>query len=478
MFVRSPGAKTFMGQDFKLYASKETRATIPPEDMALLDRLLPQWSGGNVILVSAKDTNSRIRNPESAGPDKLYTRQFQNFLGQLPIERTNPAGDNQNLKDVYGKAAHGEFAAVDSKSFKQTGMMSVAVNYDDINRVIPAGLAGLPQGMLKNVPGTSTDWMLAVVAHEAGHLSSAAGDAANFSVVKTRYAEMDAINVSNNDREIVADRKGLTNYFALRAQKPDLNPDVPAAYMAFRAIGTLHQSGDALSGWKLDPTDHGTNPAIRISGTSVTPAPGVSSGRIDAAVVDMNSRIHMLIGLEERKNLTPAAKASLDRATEGIMTKINNPDVTKLAKQNGLSPDALYDLAIGDGRAALLRQAGTNASARETMQAMMVGNILSKTQPLTEYAAVKFLYDKGEFKTETQRKIAEDYIKAFEKYVPEAAGQPVKDYLAKLEKDWPEIQRQQRNMPFMQQAIESAKNQFHEPHAIREAGAPPTTGMA
>lgn len=467
-----------MGQDFKLFASKETRAAIPPEDLKLLEELLPQWAGRNVILVSAKDTNRVTGDPSKISPDKLYTKDFRSFLSHLPLEKSAAGDDRAGLQQAYKRAAqgHGDFSAFGSDTFRQTGIMTVSARYDDLNRYIPAGLAGLPQSMIANVPGSSTDWMLATVAHEAGHLNSVESDARNAANLKGRLSEADAISVANNDREIAADQKGLTNYFTLQAQRPSIDPKVPAAFMALRAIGTIHQSGDALSAFTLAPTDHGTSPAINISGTSVNPVTGMHSGKIDSAVVDMNTRVHMLIGLESRSQLTSEAKTALDKQTDSILARLNNPQVTKLASGAGISPDSIYDAAIGDGRAAMLRRAGSSPAGRDAMQMMMLGDVVAKKDPLTEYAAVKFLYAHGEFKTDAQRKIADDYLKAFEKYVPAASGQPVRDYIAKLEKDWPEIQRQERNMPLMQQSIDVSKAQLREPNAVLEASVPPSTG--
>lgn len=267
MLVRSLwGRKTVMGEPFKLYTSKETKATIPPADLKLLEKLLPQWAGQNVILVSSKDTKPGA--PADGTVDQLYSTRFQNFLNRLPIAKGTGTSD-ATLTDAYATAAKGEFAASAMPAFKGTGMMTVAVDYKHLNQFIPAGLAGLPQGFLKNVPGTSTDWMLATVAHETGHLSSVDADAKDLAGMKGLYSNADQRSAYTNDREIEADTKGLTNYFALRAQKPGINPDVPATYMELRALGTVRNSGDALSNLQTAATDHATNPAIKIDKQTV-----------------------------------------------------------------------------------------------------------------------------------------------------------------------------------------------------------------
>ncbi len=477
MFVRSPGGrKIFMGEPFKLYASKETKVTIPPADLKLLQQLLPQWAGQNVILVSSKDLKPGA--PPEGTVDQQYTAKFQNFLNRLPIPKGTGTAD-ATLTDAYATAAKGEFAASAMPAFKQTGMMTVAVDYNHLNQFIPGGLAALPPGILKNVPGTSTDWMLATVAHESGHLSSVNADAQDLAAMKGKYSNADQKSVYTNDRETEADTKGLTNYFALRAQKPNINPDVPAAYMQLRALGTIRNSGDALSNLQTAATDHATNPALKIDGQTVKPVAGAKSAAIDAALIDVNTRTHLLLGLEFDKDMPAKAQQWAQTRAGEILSAIDDPGVKKAAAAEGKSVQDMFADGIGRDRTDLLLKISADPKAKDAMSSVILGAGLAHADPLHEYAAMKFLLAKNEFKTPGQQQIVKDYIAAFDKYVDVNADgrKMIAAYTAKMEKDWPQLQKDMAAAPLVQDAVNVSKTQLHEPQATGESNGPPTTAM-
>lgn len=481
-----------MGQDFSLYASKETQAAIPPEDFKLMQQLLPQWAGRNVILVSKKDINPGMPTDGSAANDRLYTKNFLTFMNGLPLEKqTPPAGTPNSLQESYKKAAHGDFAAGEAPQFKAAGFMTVAVDYDHLNEIIPAGLAGMPRGSIMNVPGTSRDWMLATVAHETGHLASLESDATTHKNMKGRYSGTDDKLVYTTGREIAADKIGLRNYFELQARTPDISKDVPKAFMELRALGTIRTGSDEVMPWAGNnaltslmsaPTDHGTSGAIKIQGDKITDVKNARPAVVDAAVIDVNTRVHMLLGLEYKDKVPEAGKKMAAERTNTILGVFNDPANKALALKDGKTVEQALGEQIGPQRAALLKQmsADTTGKARATMTTMMEGAALAHFDPLKEYAAMKFLYEKGEFKTPEQTKIVKDYIDAFEKHVAvnEKGPEMVRGYLEDMNRDWSKLQQQEKGMPYVQKAVDVSKAQLREPHAILEASTAPTTGMA
>lgn len=207
---------------------------------------------------------------------------------------------------------------------------------------------------------------------------------------------------------------------------------------------------------------------------------GVKSAAIDAALVDVNTRTHLLLGLEFGKDMPAKAQQWSQKRTDEILSAINDPGVKQAAAAEGKTVQDLFAAGIGRDRTALLLKISNDPKAKEAMSSVILGAGLAHADPLHEYAAMKFLYDKGEFRTAGQQKIVKDYIDAFDRYVDvNADGHKMIDaYTAKMEKDWPQTQKDMAAAPFVQQAVNVSKTQLHEPNATREANAAPTTGMA
>jgi septal ring factor EnvC (AmiA/AmiB activator) len=111
------------------------------------------------------------------------------------------------------------------------------------------------------------------------------------------------------------------------------------------------------------------------------------------------------------------------------------------------------------------------------MTTLLEGAGIAHDDPLKEYAAIKFLYQKGEFKTEHQQKIVEEYMNGLENHlnVTDEGVDKVKSYMADMERDWAKLQQQEKQTPYIQNVVNVTKAQLHEPNAIREATGPATT---
>jgi hypothetical protein len=304
-----------------------------------------------------------------------------------------------------------------------------------------------------------------------------------------KYNKKDDNLVYTTGREIAADKKGLTNYFALQAQTPGINKDVPKTFMELRALGTIRTSSDEIMAWGGNnaltsfmsaPTDHGTSGALKIEDNKVVDVKNARPGVVDAAVIDVNTRVHLLLGLEYGDKVSAAGKKLATDRADVILGIFDDPANKAQAREKGQTVEQALGEEIGPKRAALFKQMSTDPKGRTVMTTMMEGAALAHFDPVREYVAMRFLYEKGQFKTPEQQKIVKDYIDAFEKHVSVSKEDLAKaqGYFDDLNKDWPKLQRQEKAMPYVQQAVDASKAQLHEPHAILDASAPPTTGMA
>ena len=421
-----------MPEPFKLYASDETKAGIPTGDWEIMQKLIPQWAGKNVVLVSAADTNPPQKSPEGIflPPDQQYTQHFRDFLNQLPLKNDLPLALPVTLRGAFAEVTQGRFTSRPFPSFESTGLITTVSNAADTKKIETPRFAGLPADMLGNIPGSSTDWLLAIMAHESGHLNTMAGeidDAARFEAPNTtRYKQnafVDVHNRNQTDEETRADNLGLNNYFNLCAQQTTCNPQVPQALLDLRAIGTIRNTGDTLSSLYADMSDHDTNPALQITGNTVQRRPDITSGDIGAAAIAINTKADLLLGLEFA---SPENTEAGRLKAESILSSL---DLT-LPEGAGVTQNA-----IGKDRYDLFKKIAEDPEGKKAMATLAVGNIIAGSKPLLQYAAVKFLYDHGEFKSDQEKLVAKQYIDAFEKYVPSAKNAETTAFIAQLETD-------------------------------------------
>lgn len=215
-----------------VYASEETRAGLG----WIADRL-GVWTGMPTVVITPNDVEDDVMRLRRDRPDEY---RDQVLRGVLPAGQ-GVAVTQQHVQNAQGfpgylfqekldlisrSAQEGSASAYAFPLRPEDGANGAAIittmPLNQSRRGIAAGLSGLSESDLENVPGTDQEWRAFVMMHEA------------------RHTHQPSLNGSLHNRlhtEADADDFAIRTYRQERALGNVSTPDVPQAFMAMRALG-------------------------------------------------------------------------------------------------------------------------------------------------------------------------------------------------------------------------------------------------
>ena len=176
--------------------------------------------------------------------------KFKEFMGQFP---DFPAGaaekDINRIATMAFRNKASAFSYDTDGDGKRDTVVIVAPDRTSTKAEIAAGISGIPEDKLQNLPGTDLDWHAYIIAHEAGHAGQKNPD-----------------NKTSLSAEVGADKSGIDYY--KQGHKAGLltSADVPNAFINMRALGAFDPK--SLGGVNT----HFTGVAISTNGEGVAPA--------------------------------------------------------------------------------------------------------------------------------------------------------------------------------------------------------------
>lgn len=235
-------------QDNRLYSAPETAAKI-----GTFAEKLPGWAGANVILIGRDDLrlteeketelnlalNAALQNHSGGAErvDKVVAPYIDRYIDSFPALRAEkisgriPAPVRRAVTEFL---VYGRFSAGGARGFLPQGddngkngfCIIVAPSFEAKTATeFISLLTGIAEEDLANIPGTTQDWLAVIMAHEAQHCQHDMDEDAAGPDINRRIAN-----------ETMADQRAFEVYFREHAAKNSPGENVPAAWIALRAI--------------------------------------------------------------------------------------------------------------------------------------------------------------------------------------------------------------------------------------------------
>ncbi len=379
---------------YTLYASDATKARLG-NIREKIETLLPQWANADVLLITPADTTGfnglkneadveAYKNRYGYAPqndEQIAEFYIDRLLTQLPgFQRGLQLSANQRydlMSRLFRDAQAGHLFMEDNKPGRRPAAIIVMSDPDGMPNHMPYEryLSALTATAPARFPAISSrEWFVFFLIHEARHVANDLTNGRSWLKVL--------------EDETLSDYAGLAGYARLPSLGLPYNEKLPDVLLALRALSALPFTTPCL---KTDCVNGFANHVANIS---------LDIDKDKVAVDDSYNSAQQATALLYVSNLSSALTASvLNHAAKAGKTAPLN-----------IAPALLTDF--------------TSSKRQDSARLQKAKTILDQN-PMLQYAAIKILRDKGFFRQGTaEAVIAEEYIAAFETYVPSCKVDP------------------------------------------------------
>lgn len=256
-----------VAQGHRLYSSAGTEAALG----GVIAPKLPEWAGGDVILVRQDDLrfdadeisslnfilNMAQRNKVVGASllERAITPYFSRYLNSFPELAERDIASSIPLQSREAIAWFLAWRAGGARGFlpREGGgnrycVIALPPLYDAQNATdIVSRMTGIDMEELENIPGTAKDWLILVMAHEAGHCQQDLNENDGRPDANRRIAF-----------ETMADQRAFAAYFDALTKGEASSFHAPGVYASVRAIRAIAvRDSDHATHLNLDTAGQG-----------------------------------------------------------------------------------------------------------------------------------------------------------------------------------------------------------------------------